>query len=704
MKPHVAVLFAALVGSFPQVASAQSADKPTLSSITLNSSTNLIGEVRSENVANIVVFDLNTGEEKTLKKSDIKGRASTTETQAISRVGLPRFLAWRISKAINGPTTGKVAEVSPTTIYLTLGEKDGIEVGKSISAFRDDGDLKDPDTGNVIGKKRSKLAKLEVTEVKESYSKAKLLGELEVELKIGDLVEQDGINQAVAILPILDLNGDETTAGKALVEQITTVVVNRGISVVDRKRLDDTLNELALQQSKAFDQETAQKVGKQLGAVAILTGTITPKGNRAEAHVRLIRVETGEIIVAASQDLAGGGQPIPPTPQVTPGGSIPNASLDAGLLRKTFVGKATYNKNTSELQIIYDFRNASQLADFEVGGFTPKIANGMLLLAGGESIWHKAKFKTLRVQGEIGMNHFDSDVVRVAKDTGIRCRNVPPDFYNVSVLMFDEKVAGQEFIKKPKEARMFQFGFEVTEKRIGSIFERINLGHAVTAPISPCSIGLFGGIGGNAYRNLTIIGVPDPAWLNELTGMASIEFPGAIGTPSISSPASSPITLPSAVNTSPRNLQGNAKAVNFSFTNQTEIEKNWVLPPASQWRFVNGQFEFNGSGRLSSRFTMEGDFELELVYTASDGWLAADILGEYMSLKTTLRDEADRQVLIARKGNQLLFRSRGYPDQLVTIKDDRLNVPTDIQLSSKMMQQKFYIQRVAVRADKLNLP
>jgi len=301
MKLHaVAVILVVLLPSF---SSAQTSDKPTLSSITLNSSTNLIGEVRSENPVSIVVFDLNTGEEKTIKKTDLKGRTTATDTQAISRVGLPRFLAWRISKAINGPTTGKIAEVTPAMIYLTLGEKDGIEVGKTISVFRDQGDLKDPDTGNVIGKKRSKLAKLEVTEVTDSYSKAKVLGDLEVELKVGDLVEQDGINQAVAILPILDVEGEETTPGKSLIEQITTVVVSRGISVVDRQRLDDTLGELALQQSKDFDQATAQKVGRQLGAFAILTGTITPKGNRAEAHVRLIRVETGEIIVAGVQDL-----------------------------------------------------------------------------------------------------------------------------------------------------------------------------------------------------------------------------------------------------------------------------------------------------------------------------------------------------------------------------------------------------------------
>lgn len=146
----------------------------------------MIGEVRSENAVALVVFDLNTGDETTIKVADIKGKQSATDTQAIVRVGLPRFLAWRVKKELNSPTTGKIAEVTPAALYLTVGSKDGIEVGQTLFVFRDDGEIKDPDTGNVIGRKRSKLAKLDVVEVKESYCKAKRVGDLEVELKVVD--------------------------------------------------------------------------------------------------------------------------------------------------------------------------------------------------------------------------------------------------------------------------------------------------------------------------------------------------------------------------------------------------------------------------------------------------------------------------------------------------------------------------------------
>lgn len=314
MKFNFTVLLAAIVAVPCLPVAAQIPDKPSLLSITLKSGTTVVGEVRSENAATLLVFDLNTGDEKTIKVADIKTRTPVPEAQATSRVGLPRFLAWRVKKELNGPATGKIAEVTPSAIYLTLGSKDGVEVGNKLSVFRDEGDLKDPDTGEVIGKKRAKLAKLEVIEAQESYCKAKRLGDSEVELKAKDAVEQEGANLAVAIMPILDIDGDETTAGKTLAEQISTVFISRGITVVERERLDVALKELSLQQKKAFDPEAAQKVGKQLGAVAVVTGTITPKNKRAEVHVRLVRVQTGEAVVAASQIMGAVGEKVAGAP------------------------------------------------------------------------------------------------------------------------------------------------------------------------------------------------------------------------------------------------------------------------------------------------------------------------------------------------------------------------------------------------------
>ena len=73
--------------------------------------------------------------------------------------------------------------------------------------------------------------------------------------------------------------------------------------MVERQLLDTIQSELRLQQNATFDPSKAQKVGKQLGAYAVVVGTVVPKGRLTEAQLRLVRVETSEILVVASQVL-----------------------------------------------------------------------------------------------------------------------------------------------------------------------------------------------------------------------------------------------------------------------------------------------------------------------------------------------------------------------------------------------------------------
>ena len=63
-----------------------------------------------------------------------------------------------------------------------------------------------------------------------------------------------------------------------------------------------------MQQTQRFDGLAAQRVGKQLGAYAVLTGTIIPKKRFFEAQLRLIKVETGEILFAATHKVSGVGR------------------------------------------------------------------------------------------------------------------------------------------------------------------------------------------------------------------------------------------------------------------------------------------------------------------------------------------------------------------------------------------------------------
>lgn len=104
---------------------------------------------------------------------------------------------------------------------------------------------------------------------------------------------------------VAKIDGATVYVSLGFVEELTTVLVNRGVPVVDRKHLETVLKELNLQQTKEFDPAKAQKIGKQIGAAAILTGTVVQKGRYAIAQLRLIRVDTGEIVCAVPHRMAG---------------------------------------------------------------------------------------------------------------------------------------------------------------------------------------------------------------------------------------------------------------------------------------------------------------------------------------------------------------------------------------------------------------
>lgn len=79
---------------------------------------------------------------------------------------------------------------------------------------------------------------------------------------------------------------------------ITDLSKVKGISIVEREKLEKLIQEIKLEQSKYFDPATAQKLGKGLGAQNILTGSFYLLDNTIRIDARLIDVQTGGIVLA----------------------------------------------------------------------------------------------------------------------------------------------------------------------------------------------------------------------------------------------------------------------------------------------------------------------------------------------------------------------------------------------------------------------
>ncbi len=89
--------------------------------------------------------------------------------------------------------------------------------------------------------------------------------------------------------------------GKIVAEWLITAFVNEGrFEVIERRLLEQILEEQQMSQSGLVDQDTASAIGKLLGVKVIISGSVSKLQNFMEVNARIVDVETGSIITAES--------------------------------------------------------------------------------------------------------------------------------------------------------------------------------------------------------------------------------------------------------------------------------------------------------------------------------------------------------------------------------------------------------------------
>ena len=89
-----------------------------------------------------------------------------------------------------------------------------------------------------------------------------------------------------------------------VIEELTEkLVMGRKITIVDRRNLALISQEMNLQLSGDVSDESAQAIGRMLGAQSIVSGTLTNMGTFYRFRVRVINVETAAIQTQVSFDL-----------------------------------------------------------------------------------------------------------------------------------------------------------------------------------------------------------------------------------------------------------------------------------------------------------------------------------------------------------------------------------------------------------------
>ena len=107
--------------------------------------------------------------------------------------------------------------------------------------------------------------------------------------------------RTIIVADFRSLNGDITALGRFMAEEIIPRLFDTGkVQVIERGQLEKALEELKFSQTDLFDPSMAKKLGKFVGADAILAGTITDLGSVVRVHVRVFSTERGEVLAVGA--------------------------------------------------------------------------------------------------------------------------------------------------------------------------------------------------------------------------------------------------------------------------------------------------------------------------------------------------------------------------------------------------------------------
>jgi TolB-like protein len=108
---------------------------------------------------------------------------------------------------------------------------------------------------------------------------------------------------------VLNFSSPSETFSDHVIEELTgKLVIGRKITIVDRRNLALITSEMHLQLSGDVSDESAQAIGRMLGAQSIVSGSLTNMGTFYRFRIRVINVETAAIQTQVSLDLQNDSQ------------------------------------------------------------------------------------------------------------------------------------------------------------------------------------------------------------------------------------------------------------------------------------------------------------------------------------------------------------------------------------------------------------
>jgi len=116
-------------------------------------------------------------------------------------------------------------------------------------------------------------------------------------------IEIEGEKPYIAVFPFEDRTENANLGGMISEMLITALIQSNRFNVLERTQLDKILEEQALGQSGALDEQTAVEVGQLIGVDAIIVGSVSMLQKQLELDSRAIDANSGEAHIAASKSV-----------------------------------------------------------------------------------------------------------------------------------------------------------------------------------------------------------------------------------------------------------------------------------------------------------------------------------------------------------------------------------------------------------------
>jgi len=122
---------------------------------------------------------------------------------------------------------------------------------------------------------------------------------------VPSIKEQIQPESRVLIADLYDLDGRITHFGRYLSDklQISLAKGKPHFTIVDRHKIDLSLQEFTLQKSGLIDESTIVQMGKMLGANVIIYGTVTDLDDAIDIDIKIRNIETGITLGGTSEKL-----------------------------------------------------------------------------------------------------------------------------------------------------------------------------------------------------------------------------------------------------------------------------------------------------------------------------------------------------------------------------------------------------------------